>query len=90
VTVPTAGFFGPSGQQAGPLSGGVGLGCIEGLEVPVGNDVAFAAGLVSMDNVGPYLRWGVVQISVANFVVIVLMLVVFAAALVLPFPGARK
>jgi hypothetical protein len=47
-------------------------------------------GLVSMDSTGPYLHWGVVQISAANFAVIVLMLVVFALALFLPFPGSRR
>jgi len=33
-----------------------------------------------------FLHWGVVQISLTNFVIIVLMLVIFALALVLPFP----
>ena len=36
-----------------------------------------------------YLHWGVVQISITNFVIIVLMIVVFVLALVLPFPGGR-
>jgi len=31
-----------------------------------------------------------VHISVANFAVILLMLVVFAVALLLPFPGSRR
>ncbi|MDQ2837313.1 MAG: hypothetical protein M3Y89_07820 [Actinomycetota bacterium] len=33
-----------------------------------------------------FLQWGVIQISLANLIVIVLMLVVFALALILPFP----
>jgi hypothetical protein len=33
-----------------------------------------------------FLHWGVIQISLANLLVIVLMLVVFVLALVLPFP----
>ena len=33
-----------------------------------------------------FLHWGVVQISLANFLVIVLMIVVFVLALLLPFP----
>ena len=33
-----------------------------------------------------FLHWGVVQISLTNFVIIVLMLVIFALALILPFP----
>lgn len=45
-----------------------------------------AGSVVPMDHVGPYLHWGVVQISVANLVVIVLMLVVFVVALLLRFP----
>jgi hypothetical protein len=55
----------------------------------VGN-IAQPAGLTPMDGVGPYLHWGVVQISVANFVVILLMVVVFALAVFLPFPGGRR
>ena len=37
---------------------------------------------------GAYLDWGVVHVSVANALIILVMLVVFAAALLLPFPGA--
>jgi hypothetical protein len=37
-----------------------------------------------------YFHWGVVQISLANFLVIVAMIVVFVLALVLPFPGSRS
>jgi hypothetical protein len=36
-----------------------------------------------------FLHWGVVQISLANFIIIVLMLVIFTLALVLPFPGGK-
>jgi hypothetical protein len=36
-----------------------------------------------------FLHWGVIQISLTNFIIIVLMLVIFALALVLPFPGAK-
>jgi hypothetical protein len=48
------------------------------------------ASVVPMDNHGRYLHWGVIQISAANLVVIALMLVVFAVALLAPFPGRRK
>jgi hypothetical protein len=34
-----------------------------------------------------YFDWGFIHISVANLTVIVLMLLVFALAVVLPFPG---
>ncbi len=42
-----------------------------------------------MDSVfaaGKYLSWGVVSISLTNFVVIVIMVVLFVLALVVPFP----
>jgi hypothetical protein len=37
-----------------------------------------------------FLHWGVVQISLANFLVIVLMVIVFVLALVLPFPHGGR
>ncbi len=37
-----------------------------------------------------FLDWGVVQISLTNFLIIVLMVVVFVLALVLPFPHGRN
>jgi hypothetical protein len=43
-----------------------------------------------MDQPGYYLNWGVVQISLANLIVIGLMLLVFVVALVAPFPGRRR
>jgi hypothetical protein len=36
------------------------------------------------------VSWGWFQITLANLIVIVLMVAVFVAALVLPFPGGRK
>jgi hypothetical protein len=36
------------------------------------------------------VHWHFVQLSVANLVVIAAMLVVFALAIVLPFPGAAR
>ena len=38
---------------------------------------------------GHYLHWGVVQISLTNFLIIVGMIALFVAALLVPFPGAR-
>jgi hypothetical protein len=35
-----------------------------------------------------YLHWGVIQISLTNFLIIVFMVVLFLLALVLPFPGS--
>ncbi len=45
---------------------------------------------ISLNHPGRYVHWGVVQISVANLVVIVLMVVIFVAAMLLPFPGTRR
>ncbi len=45
---------------------------------------------MGLNGPGRYLHWGVVQISVANLVVIVLMVLLFVAALLLPFPGNRR
>jgi hypothetical protein len=36
-----------------------------------------------------YLHWGVIQISLTNFLIIVFMVAVFAIALVLPFPASH-
>jgi hypothetical protein len=47
------------------------------------------ASAVDLNGPGHYLHWGIVQISVANALVIVSMLVVFGLALVLPFPRGR-
>ncbi|MFZ0170646.1 MAG: hypothetical protein WAL04_03085 [Acidimicrobiales bacterium] len=45
--------------------------------------------LVNLNHPGHYLHWGAVQISVANLIVILLMLVTFVLALVLPFPHGK-
>ncbi|MFD5467223.1 hypothetical protein ACFWIQ_31015 [Kitasatospora sp. NPDC127059] len=45
---------------------------------------------VDLNHPGHYVHWGVVQISVANLVVIGVMVVVFLAALLLPFPKGRR
>ena len=39
---------------------------------------------------GHYLHWGVVQISLANLLIIIAMIAVFVLALVVPFPGSRS
>jgi hypothetical protein len=43
-----------------------------------------------MNHPGVYLHWGVIQLSLANLVVIGLMLAVFIIALFVPFPGKRR
>ena len=39
---------------------------------------------------GRYVHWGVIQISVANLIVIGLMVLLFVAALLVPFPGQHR
>jgi len=43
----------------------------------------------ALDNPATYFSWGWLQISVGNLIVIVVMLVLFILALVLPFPGGH-
>ena len=45
---------------------------------------------VDLNNPGYYIHWGFIQISLANLIVILLMIVVFAVALFAPFPGRRN
>ncbi|HUY96476.1 MAG TPA: hypothetical protein VMW47_02465 [Verrucomicrobiae bacterium] len=42
-----------------------------------------------MNQAAPYVHWGFIVISLPNFVLILVMLVLFALGLVLPFPGGR-
>lgn len=49
---------------------------------------SFAA-LFNLDGLGHYVHWHVLDISVANLIVIILIVVTFVAALLLPFPGRR-
>ena len=48
------------------------------------------AALINLGGTGHYVHWGFIQISVANLVVIFLMVVVFVLAIVLPFPRHRR
>jgi len=45
---------------------------------------------LDLSHPGTYLDWGVLSISVANAVVILLMLLLFGLALLLPFPKDRE
>ena len=45
---------------------------------------------INLNHPGHYVHWGVVQISVANVVVILVMIAIFVAAILLPFPGTRR
>jgi uncharacterized membrane protein len=48
------------------------------------------AALVPLNTLGHYIHWRWIDISVANFVVIVLMIATFIAALLAPLPGRRR
>lgn len=41
--------------------------------------------LINLNHPGHYVHWGFIQLSVANLVVIGLMVVVFVAAILIPF-----
>ena len=45
-----------------------------------------APAVFNLDNPARYVHWHFFQMSVANIVVILLMIAVFVAAIVLPFP----
>lgn len=48
------------------------------------------ASVINLTHKGHYLHLGVIQLSVANLVVIGLMLVVFGLAIAVPFPKDRS
>lgn len=48
------------------------------------------AALVDLSRPGHYLHWGIVQISLANAIVIALMIVVFILAIAIPFRPSRR
>ncbi len=45
--------------------------------------------LVNLNGPGHYINWGWIHISVANLTVIILMVVVFVAAILIPFRRHR-
>jgi galactitol-specific phosphotransferase system IIC component len=46
--------------------------------------------VIDLNGPGHYIHWGFVQMSVANLVVIVAMVIVLIAAILLPFPHRRE
>jgi hypothetical protein len=44
---------------------------------------------LDLNRPGYYIHWGFIQISLANLIVILLMIVVFVVALFAPFPGGK-
>ena len=52
--------------------------------------MSIASAPINLDHPGTYLHWSIFTVSVANLVLIAVMVVIFGAALLLPFPrGAR-
>jgi len=49
-----------------------------------------APAAVDLNQPGSYLNWNIFTISVANLVLIAVMVVIFGAALLLPFPGRHR
>jgi hypothetical protein len=48
------------------------------------------AAIFPLNTLGHYIQWHIIEISVANLVVIVLMVVTFIVALFAPFPGRKR
>jgi hypothetical protein len=48
------------------------------------------AAIFNLNHPAHYVHWHFVQVSVANVAVVVLMIVVFALAILLPFPRHRS
>jgi hypothetical protein len=46
--------------------------------------------LVNLNGPGHYLHWGFIQLSVANALVIALMVVVFVGAILIPFRRGKR
>lgn len=46
--------------------------------------------VVDLNHPGKYIHWGFFQMSLANFLVIVAMVVVFILAVALPFPKGKR
>jgi len=42
---------------------------------------------IAAEGPGKYIHWGVIQISVANAIIIAVMVLLFTLALVVPFPA---
>jgi hypothetical protein len=52
--------------------------------------IGLLAAIWPLTTLGHYVHWHIIQISVANLIVIILMVVTFIVALFAPFPGRRR
>ncbi len=50
---------------------------------------ALLGSLIDLNTPGRYIHWGFIQLSYANGLVILLMIVVFFAAILIPFKGHK-
>jgi hypothetical protein len=48
------------------------------------------AAIFPLNTLGHYIHWHIIQISVANLIVIILMIITFVVALFAPFPGRKR
>jgi hypothetical protein len=46
--------------------------------------------LINLDHPGHFLHWHFIEVSVANAVVMIVMVATFVVALLAPFPGRRS
>ncbi len=53
----------------------------------VSDTTPLLATVVNLEGPGRYLHWSIFTVSVANLVLIAVMVVIFGAALLIPFPG---
>lgn len=56
----------------------------------VATAVLLFGSLIDLNGPGHYVHWGFIQISVANLTLICLMIVVFVAAILIPFRRHRS
>jgi len=57
---------------------------------PLASRTMVLGALVNLNHPPTYAHWHFFQMSLSNIVVIVLMIVVFAAAIAIPFRGSRR
>jgi len=48
------------------------------------------AAIVNLNHPGSYIHWGWFQMSLANLIVIAVMIAVFVLAILVPFPKGRR
>jgi Cytochrome b(N-terminal)/b6/petB len=52
--------------------------------------LAISGSAINLDSPGTYLHWNIFYVSLANLVLIAVMVVIFGVALLLPFPGRHR